>query len=130
MPLHFLFSASWIALASVAAPYVFPVLFGEQWLAAIPYLRAISGAYLAISVLHPVSTALQMMERQTLAAAWQVARLAAVAGSVLAAWSAGASAVSALWCASLAQGAACVVMLGLVAVSIHRAQVRLAPVGD
>ena len=85
-----------------------------------PVLRALSVAYLAQAVLHPVSTLLQIMERQILAAAWQAGRLALVLATVLVAWRLGLSAVTALWLASLAQLVSCVTMLALIAWSIHQ----------
>ena len=124
MPRHLLLSAAWILLANLAADRAFPVLFGEQWLASIPYLRAMSLGYLALVAMHPVSTMLQLMEHQVLAAGWQAGRLLAVGGAVLLAWYNGWSAVAALWCGSLAQAVACTIMLGLVAVSIHRLRLR------
>ena len=124
MPRHLLLSTLWIVLANLAADRVFPILFGQQWLAAIPYLRAMSLGYLALVVLHPVSTMLQLMEHQVLAASWQAFRLLLVGGAVLLAWHNGWSAVSALWCGSLAQAFACTIMLALVAISIRQLRPR------
>jgi hypothetical protein len=78
----------------------------------------LSLAYLAQAVLHPVSTSLQIMERQALAAAWPAGRLALVLATVMAAWRAGLPAVTALWLASLAQLVACGMMLLLISWSI------------
>lgn len=124
VPQQFLISAAWILIANIIAAWAFPVLFGEQWGATIPYLRAVSAAYLASSVLHPVSNSLQILERQVLSAAWQVVRLGLVVGSVVVAWRLGYSALSALWIYSAVQTLACVVMLGLIAISIERIQAR------
>jgi O-antigen/teichoic acid export membrane protein len=71
IPRQFVLSAGWILLANLLADWAFPVLFGEQCVAAIPYLRAASLGYLALAVLHPLSSALQIMERQVLSAVWQ-----------------------------------------------------------
>jgi O-antigen/teichoic acid export membrane protein len=120
VPRQFLLAASWIIVANLVAGWAFPVLFGHQWAASIPYLRALSVAYLAQAVLHPVSSALQIMERQVLAAVWQAGRLVLVLASVMVAWRLGWSAVTALWLASLAQLVACVTMLALIAWSIHQ----------
>jgi O-antigen/teichoic acid export membrane protein len=118
VPRQLLLAASWIVVANLAAGWVFPVLFGHQWAAAIPYLRALSVAYLAQAVLHPVSTSLQIMERQALAAAWPAGRLVLVLATVITAWRAGLPAVTALWLASLAQLVACGMMLVLISWSI------------
>jgi O-antigen/teichoic acid export membrane protein len=119
VPWQFLFASSWILLANLVAGWAFPLLFGPQWEPAIPYLRALSLAYLALAVLHPVSTALQIMEQQALAAAWQAGRLILVVAGVAIAWRLGLAAVTALWLTSLAQFVACLAMLGLIALSIH-----------
>jgi O-antigen/teichoic acid export membrane protein len=95
-------------------------LFGPQWDASIPYLRALSVSYLALAVLHPVSTLPQIMERQVMAAAWQVGRLILVIASAIVAWQLGWSALTALWLSALAQGIACATMLGLIAAAVQR----------
>jgi O-antigen/teichoic acid export membrane protein len=120
--LQFLLSGSWILAADVLSYWAFPVLFGEQWSNAVPYLCASSIGYLGLAVLHPVSTSLQLMQRQFLAALWQTGRLIIVVGGVVVAWRLGFSALTALWIASVAQAIACVVMLALIAVSIERIQ--------
>jgi len=120
LPRQFALAAGWMALANLAAGWAFPILFGQQWDAAIPYLRALSVAYLALVVLHPVSTLPQIMERQVMAATWQVGRLILVIASAVIAWQLGWSALTALWISSLAQAVACTAMLGLIAVSIQR----------
>ena len=117
---QFLLSSIWILLTNAVAGWAFPLVFGEQWHAAIPYLHALSVAYLALAVLHPVSVSLQLMELQLLAAAWQVGRLALIVACVILAWHAGLPAVTALWITSLAQAAACAVLLALIATSIDR----------
>jgi O-antigen/teichoic acid export membrane protein len=124
VPRQFVLCAGWILLANLLADWAFPILFGRQWVAAIPYLRAASLGYLALAVLHPVSSALQIMERQVLSAVWQMARLVLVTGGVMAAWWFGQPAVTALWLSSLAQVIACLGMLALIALSIERIQRR------
>jgi O-antigen/teichoic acid export membrane protein len=124
LPRHFVLTTGWILLANIVAGWAFPTLFGKQWDAAIPYLRAMSGAYLALAVLHPVSTSAQIMERQALALTWQAGRLLLVVASFVVAWRLGLSAVTTLWLTSLAQVVACLVMLALIANSIQRIQPR------
>jgi O-antigen/teichoic acid export membrane protein len=120
VPLQFLFAGCWILLANAVAGWAFPLLFGAEWAAATPYLRALSLAYLGLAVLHPVSTTLQMMEHQILAAAWQICRLVLVVAAVMLPWHAGASAVSALWISSIVQAGCVLVMFGLMVMSIER----------
>jgi hypothetical protein len=87
-------------------------------------LRAASLGYLAVAMVHPVSTALQILEHQSLAAAWQIGRLVLVSGGVIVAWRLSLSAVTALWLSSLAQIITCLGMLALIAWSIERIQPR------
>jgi hypothetical protein len=75
VPLQFAIAAAWILAANLAADWAFPRLFGAEWANAIPYLRALSVAYLVQIVLHPVSGTLQLLERQATAAIWQICRL-------------------------------------------------------
>ena len=124
IPRQLLLSAAWILVANVLAVWAFPVMFGEQWGAATPYLRAAGIGYLALAVVHPVSTLLQLMQRQMLAAAWQTGRLVLVAGGVVVAWRLGSPALTALWIASLAQAVSGVTMLALISLSIERIQQR------
>jgi O-antigen/teichoic acid export membrane protein len=120
VPLQAFFAACWILLANLVAGWAFPLLFGAEWAAAIPYLRALSLAYLGLAVLHPVSTTLQMLEHQALTAVWQVCRLVLVMTAVLLPWHLGASAVSALWISSIVQAVCVVGMFGLIILSIER----------
>lgn len=122
VPWQVLLAIGWITVANIAACWVFPVVFGPRWAAAVPYLQAMSLAYLALTAVHPVSTTLQMLERQVLNAAWEVLRLAAVVLAVAVAWRAGLSAVQTLWLYSGVQAVSCLALLGLIDVSIQRLQ--------
>ncbi len=124
VPRQFLLVTGWIVLANILAAWAFPLLFGEQWAAAIPYLRALSVSYLLQAILHPVSTTLQMLEHQVTAAIWQVSRLVIVVAGVMLAWDGGYSALTALWVTSLAQAACCTVLLGLMILSIEQTVTR------
>lgn len=119
---QFALSAAWILLANLTANWLFPIVFGQQWLPAVTYLHAMSLGYLALAVLHPVSTSPWILERQVLAVAWQAARLIAVVGVVAIAWQRNCTAMTALWLASAAQAVACLGMLLLIAYSIQRIQ--------
>lgn len=124
VPLQFLFAACWIVLANAVAGWAFPLLFGSEWAGAIPYLRALSLSYLALTVLHPVSTTLQMVEWQVAGAVWQICRLILVVASVLLAWHAEASAVTALWISSIVQTGCVLAVFALMVVSIERVATR------
>jgi O-antigen/teichoic acid export membrane protein len=120
VPLQFLFATGWILLANAVAGWAFPLLFGAEWAAAIPYLRALSLAYLGLAVLHPVSTTLQMLEHQVTAAVWQVSRLLLMMAGVMLPWYLGRSAVTALWISSITQVGCVVVVFAVMVVSIER----------
>jgi O-antigen/teichoic acid export membrane protein len=124
VPLQFLLAAGWIAAANLVAAWIFPRLFGAAWANAIPYLRALSAAYLLQTVLHPVSSTLQVLERQVVAVLWQACRLALVVAAVLLPWCDGMSAVSALWISSLTEAACCLALLALMAGTIERVAAR------
>jgi hypothetical protein len=74
--------------------------------------------------LHPVSTTLQMLEHQVIAAVWQASRLLLVVVAVLLPWYTGASAVTALWTSSIIQAACVLAMFALIVVSIERLATR------
>jgi len=120
VPAQLLFALAWILPVNLLADRAVPLLFGAPWVAAVPYLHALSLAYLSLTVLHPVSTTLQILHRQILAAAWQVARLAALIGAAALSWHAGLTAEAALWICSGVQAVACAGMLTTMAICIHR----------
>lgn len=124
VPRQLLLVTAWILVANLLAGWAFPLLFGAQWGDAVPYLRALSLSYLMLSMLHPVSTTLQILEHQVTAAVWQICRLVLIVTSVLVARRAGLSAVDALWISSLAQAACCLALLGLMAGSIEQVVAR------
>jgi O-antigen/teichoic acid export membrane protein len=130
VPLQFLFAACWILLANAVAGWAFPILFGAEWAAAIPYLRALSLAYLGLAVLHPVSTTLQMLEHQVVAAIWQICRLLLVVGAVLLPWYMGASAVAALWLSSTVQVVCVLAVFVVMVIAIERIAPTNPPLGS
>ena len=74
----------WLVLVNLAAPPLFPILFGQQWVAAVPYLHVLSIAYFPQMVMHALIHTLQIMERQLMSACWEGGRFLAVAGVFLA----------------------------------------------
>jgi O-antigen/teichoic acid export membrane protein len=115
-----LFAMSWILPVNLIAAWAVPLLFGAPWLAAVPYLHALSLAYFALTVVHPVSTTLQMLNQQKLAAAWQSLRLILVIAATVLSARRGLPAVTALWVCSAVQAIACLGMLATMAVCIRR----------
>jgi O-antigen/teichoic acid export membrane protein len=121
---QFLIVAAWVVVANLLAAWAFPLLFGAQWASAVPYLRALSLSYLMLSVLHAVSSTLQLLERQVAAMVWQLCRLALIVAGVLLARHAGFSAIGALWICSAVQAVCCLVMLVLMVGSIEQMVAR------
>jgi O-antigen/teichoic acid export membrane protein len=121
---QFLIVAAWIVVANLLAAWAFPLLFGAQWAGAVPYLRALSLSYLMLSVLHAVSSTLQLLERQIAAMAWQLGRLGLIVACVLLARHAGFSAIGALWIYSAVQTVCCLVMVAVMIGSIEHMMTR------
>jgi O-antigen/teichoic acid export membrane protein len=119
---QFALAAAWVALANLVAILLFPVMFGEEWRDGVPYLEAISISYLAQAVVLPVFHTLQLLERQRMAAAWQVGRLVLTVGVFSAGVSLGFSAPAVIAAYSVAQAAACAIFLAMMARSINQIQ--------
>jgi len=120
VPGQLLFALAWIVPVNLLADAAVPRLFGAAWVAAIPAVHALSLAYLALAVLHPVSTTMQLLNRQKLAAVWQMFRLVLLISATVAAHRFGLSAVAALWVCSTIQALACSGMLATMALCIRR----------
>jgi len=63
-----------------AGPYLFGVVFGQQWAEAGEYSRILAFAYLAQFVVTPVASTLFLLERQGQQLAWAAVRLTLTAG--------------------------------------------------
>jgi O-antigen/teichoic acid export membrane protein len=70
-----LIATGWILLANAGAAALFETVFGTDWGDAVIYLQAMSLAYLAQAIVLPVFHTLQILEKQSLAAGWQLGRL-------------------------------------------------------
>jgi len=114
------FALGWMVPLNLVAEWAVPRLFGAPWLTAVPYLHALSLGYLAVAVLHPVSTTLQLLNRQALAAGWQVTRLTLLVAAAVMAHQFNLPAIDAVWICSAIQAAACAGMLATMAVSIEQ----------
>jgi len=115
-------AAAWVLLANVMAILLFPTVFGEDWREGVPYLEAISGAYLAQAVVLPVFHTLQLLERQRMAAAWQIGRLVLTVGAFSAGIALDFPAPAVIAAYSAAQAVACAILLILMARSIQQVQ--------
>jgi O-antigen/teichoic acid export membrane protein len=72
---QFMMAVAWVLLANIAGSLLFATVFGKEWEEGIFYLRALSIGYLAQAVVQPVFHTLQILEKQGLAAGWQISRL-------------------------------------------------------
>lgn len=81
-----------ICLFSFVAPQAFALVFGESWLAAGEYGQLLALAFAAGFVAYPLTSMLDILERQDWELAWVCGRLALVVGGLFAAHSLGLSA--------------------------------------
>jgi O-antigen/teichoic acid export membrane protein len=115
-------AALWILVANIIAILLFPVMFGEEWRDGVPYLQAISLTYLAQAAVLPVFHTLQILEKQKMAAAWQIGRLILTVGAFFGAKALGFTAPMVIATYSAAQAVACVALLLMMAHSIQQVQ--------
>jgi len=120
---QFAITATWLVVANMLAAFAFPALFGARWATSATYLVALSGGYLALSTLHPVSHTLQLLQRQVAAASLQGVRLVLLSAGMILSWRAGMSAVQALWVASAIQMLTCATILTVMGHAIRKVQV-------
>ncbi len=121
---QFALALGWILVSNLIAALAFPTLFGEQWGDAVIYLQAMSLGYLAQAVVLPVFHTLQILERQALAATWQLTRLGLVAVLFVLPARFGFSAPVTIFCYSVAQAVSCALLLVIMARSIQSLQRR------
>jgi O-antigen/teichoic acid export membrane protein len=119
---QFWLSLGWIAFANVAGAALFPTVFGSDWGEAVVYLQAMSLGYLAQAIVLPVFHTLQILEKQTIAAAWQLGRLVLVVITFALAITFDLSAATTIFCYSATQAISCTILLALMAKAIQRLQ--------
>lgn len=119
---QFLLAFVWIVASNLVAALVFPKVFGTQWADAVIYLQAMSVGYLAQAIVLPVFHTLQLIEKQTVAACWQLGRLLTVVATFTTASRLDLSAPMTIFCYSAVQAVCCVVLLVLMAKSIDKLQ--------
>jgi O-antigen/teichoic acid export membrane protein len=119
---QFCLALGWIIVSNIVAALVFPKVFGVQWGDAVIYLQAMSIGYLAQAIVLPVFHTLQILEKQTLAATWQVGRLLSVVTTFTLASRFDIDAPTTIYCYSTVQAVSCLVLLALMAKSIEKLQ--------
>jgi len=70
---------AWVAVVVLVLPYAVEPLFGASWGGATPILQLMAIACVPQSIMQSVGNTLAMLDRQSLAAAWSVARVIAIA---------------------------------------------------
>lgn len=119
---QFLLSLAWVGATNLAAALLFSTVFGARWGDAVIYLQAMSIGYLAHAVVLPVFHTLQLLEKQTMAACWQVGRLLLIVATFAFCIGNKVSAPNAILLYSGIQAASSVVLLGLMAGAIRHLQ--------
>ena len=114
--------AAWLLIVNIAAPYAVPLVFGEQWRGAVPYLHVLSIAYLPQMVIIAIMHTLQILEKQGLSAVWEIGRLVAVVGALGISYAMGASALYAILAYSIVQAVAQVILFMLMYRSVQSIQ--------
>jgi O-antigen/teichoic acid export membrane protein len=117
-----LLATTWIIVANLVAALVFPKVFGAEWSDAVIYLQVMSIGYLAQAIVLPVFHTLQLLEKQTIAAGWQLGRLLSVVATFSIASYLNLSAPLTILCYSAVQALCCVALLVLMAKSIEKLQ--------
>ncbi len=77
---QFTIVASWLFILNISAKYFVPIVFGENWTDAVPYIHIFSISYLFGLTFHPVSYTLQILEKQKRSFIFEVLRLSSVFG--------------------------------------------------
>jgi O-antigen/teichoic acid export membrane protein len=119
---QFLIVSAWLLLLNLLAPPLFPLVFGEEWAATVPYLQVLSIAYLPQMVVHALVHTLQILEKQALSAAWEVGRLIAILGAFVISYFIGFNALEALLLYSICQALSQIVLFILMYKSIQSLQ--------
>ena len=118
---------AWVVIIDSAAALTFPIVFGQNWADAVPFLVVMSVAYLVNSVVASVGNTLQVLRRQVLAATWQLSRVAAVCLGFAFAVYRGLPPLQAVAIYSAVQVVMCSLLLAMMKSSIERAQTAGAP---
>jgi O-antigen/teichoic acid export membrane protein len=122
-------SSRQLALSVVAAAginltafWVYPLVFGSQWAAAVEYVAPLSLALASQTVLLSVSPTLQVLQKQGLAASWQPVPLVLLCGVFWGCARSGLPAVDAFWGYGAIQLLTTIVMFTMMLVSLHDAE--------
>ena len=115
---QFWIGAAWLVVINLISIFAFPAIFGDKWAAAVPYLVVISASHLANNVIQCVCNTLQALNRQFLAASWQVSRVVFVYFGFVICHNLGDSALTAIEVYTAIQVVACVIMYFMIRASV------------
>lgn len=121
---QFLLAVAWVVLANIVGALTFKTVFGAQWGEGVLYLQAMSLGYLAQAVVQPVFHTLQILEKQGLAAGWQIGRLCLTVAVFTGGVALGLPAHWVIAGYSAAQALCCLLLLGLMVLAIDRRQIE------
>lgn len=113
---------TWLLAINIVAVWFFRILFGAEWVEAVPYLQVLSIAMLPQLVTHALTHTLQVLEKQKLSAIWEVCRMIAVITALVGGSYMGLSALHGLLAYSICQAGAQIVLLALMYRSIQQIQ--------
>ena len=114
-------SAVWIGAIVLSAPYVVPVIFGQQWALAPVYLRYMAIAFFPGSIVSTVLYSLQALGKQKLAAMLDISRTSSIFVALLTAYSFGVGPANAVLICSLIQATAQVVVFTVIYRAVDQA---------
>lgn len=97
-----------IAVLAAIGPWLFALVFGENWHEAGMYVQLLTAMFVAQFVVVPLSPTLNVLERQDLQLVWDAARLVLVVGGLALAWALDCSA----WTAVMVYGLTMLVAYG------------------
>ncbi|MFV3129070.1 lipopolysaccharide biosynthesis protein [Niveispirillum sp. KHB5.9] len=119
---QFMLALAWAVAANIAATFFFAAVFGPEWQDGVLYLRAMSIGYLAQALVQPVFHTLQLLEKQAMAAGWQVGRLCLTVAVFMGGYGLGLEPHWVITGYSAAQAVCCLALLGLMARAIGQRQ--------
>jgi O-antigen/teichoic acid export membrane protein len=119
---QFIIVLTWLSIINATAFYLIPIIFGNEWNAAVPYIHILSICYLLQMTIVPVMNTLQILEKQGLSAIWESGRLILVMGAFAASYIYGLSAIECLLAYSICQAVAQIALFGFIYHSIQKLQ--------
>lgn len=105
---------------AIASPWLFALLFGEEWREAGRYVQLLAVGHLSQFVVAPLSQTLNLLERQDLQLGWDAVRLGLGAGTIWCSWALGWSAAGAIAAYAVSMTSAYLYLLWLCELSLRQ----------